>query len=120
MYSDMSITLFYKSMEVRYENKSRVTRLSRRNNRQPDRKQMEAADPAESARQTVEIQRVEKVARRYQPEGADRQPALDGRGLYHHTNRLSRSASESRVRPERPRREYAPDHQVDGNIWDRL
>ena len=27
-------------------------------------------------------------------------------------------STESRVRPERPRREYAPDHQVDGNIWD--
>ena len=25
-----------------------------------------------------------------------------------------------RVRPERSRREYAPDHQVDGSIWDRL
>ena len=60
MYSDMNITLFYIPTEVRYENQSRVTRLSRSNNRQPDRKQMEAADPAESARQTVAIQRAEK------------------------------------------------------------
>ena len=81
---------------------------------------MEAAHYSEPPATPLTVQRAAKVAGWDQPEGADRQPAVDGGGRHPDPDGLRRGTAQGGIRPIRAGRIHAPNPGIHADLGRKL